>query len=118
MSSNPIGTMEREAMAAPPDERRNGNDLRAAYRRRTKLLWIVALVAVLGWYGFAAIEASSLGYAPLARRPFTLLALVVYVVVWGAVLLAVLEIRRCPRCGHGFGIRPVEVCPSCGGRVG
>lgn len=106
-----------ETMSEPPHNRRDSDDLRPAYRRRAALLWVVVLVAGIAWYGFAAIEASSVGYAPLARRPFTALDWVVYIVLGGGILFAILKIRRCPRCGHRFGIRTVDVCPSCGGWV-
>lgn len=104
-------------MSEPPDDQQDSDDLRPAYRRRAALLWIVVLVAAVAWYGLTAIESSSMGQAPLTRRPFTLLDWVVYGFLGGAMIIAILKIRRCPRCGRGFGLRAVQVCPSCGGRV-
>lgn len=106
-----------ETMSEPPNNREDSDDLRLAYRRRAALLWIVALVAAVAWYGFAAIESSSMGQEPLTRRPFTAIDWVVYGLLAGGMIIAVLRIRRCPRCGRGFGIHTVQVCPSCGGRV-
>lgn len=106
-----------ETMSEPPNNREDSDDLRLAYRRRAALLWIVALVAAVAWYGFAAIESSSMGQEPLTRRPFTAIDWVVYGLLAGGMIIAVLRIRRCPRCDRGFGIRTVQVCPSCGGRV-
>lgn len=104
-------------MSEQPNNRKDSDDLRRAYRRRAALLWIVVLVAAVIWYGFAAIESSSMGFAPLTRRPFTPLDWVVYTLLWGGIIIALHGIRRCPRCGRGFGLRTVQVCPSCGGRV-
>lgn len=104
-------------MSEPRDNRKDAGDLRRAYRRRAPLLWIVFAVAAIAWYGITAIESSSMGYEPLTRRPFTPLDWVVYILLAGGILVAILRIRRCPRCGRGFGLRTTQVCPSCGGRV-
>lgn len=104
-------------MSEPRNDRKDSADLRRAYRRRSGLLWIIALVAVVLWYGLTAIESSSMGYEPLTRRPLTPLDWVVYILLAGGILIAVFRIRRCPRCDRGFGVRPVQVCPSCCGRI-
>lgn len=106
-----------ETMSQPPNDQQDSDDLRPAYRRRAALLWIVVLVAAIAWYGLTAIESSSMGQALLTRRSFTPLDWVVYGLLAGGVIVTIIGIRRCPRCGRGFGLRAVQVCPSCGGRV-
>ena len=101
----------------PRGESERGDDLRVAYRRRARVLWVVALVDVAVWYGSTALESMSLGLAPLARRAFTLLDGILFAALAVGTVLAVVRIRRCPRCGEGFGFRTVRKCPSCGGRV-
>lgn len=114
-----VDDLERAEGSVPETagEPERSDDLRRDYRRRARGLWVVALAAALAWYGATAVESRSMGYGPFVRRPYTLFDWVLYAVIVAGVLLAVRRIRRCPRCGHGFGFRSVEECPSCGGRV-
>lgn len=94
-----------------------GDDLRKAYRRRARGLWIVVGLVGVVWYGVTALESMSMGYGPFVRRPFTVVDWLLFPVLAVAAALAVRRIRRCPRCDRSFGYHSVDVCPSCGGRV-
>lgn len=103
---------DRSASEADRDD-----DLRDAYRRRARTLWMPAVGSAVLWYAVTALESVAMGYGPFVRRPFTAFDWAFGAALAVAIGHAVGKIRRCPRCGHGFGLRSVEGCPACGGRV-
>ena len=98
-------------------EGEQSNDVRRAYRRRRAFLWVPVIGAVALWYGVTALESSFMGYGAFVRRPFTLLDWILYGLIWTILVVSVWWVRRCPRCGKSFGLRSVEVCPSCRARI-
>lgn len=103
--------------SAEQGERNDADDLRRAYRRRYRMLCVVVGGLALSWYGFLVLESLAMGHDPFARRPFTVLDGAYALLLAVAIPVAIRRIRRCPRCGEGFGFRSVERCPGCEGRV-